>query len=631
VFIHIHKATGSSAREFFERVYGRESVGWLGRDFERNDLLAGDCEVFNRYKVVGGHFSFDLARRVPGEKVYVSVYRDPVARAISLYRFILRKKIHHLNEALAGMSFSDAVENCPQFRAQINNLQSKYLADIPLANQRKVSCKDVLDNVFSGSFYFSNMENVAQLFDRIKKDFSLPKDIVYGHANKNNTPTEKDSLWEDQEAISKIQKLNAIDSEVVGFFDEHISKNGIIFPENLPEDKENKKERKGVHDMKHILLHIPKTGGTTVHDLLLDKYPQNLVCPERFNSLKNIPIEDLGNYAFFSGHYDWQAVVNLPGLKKIVSLFRNPEKRIVSLYHFWQSHSWHHINKNDLKGVRLAKANSLLDFLNLDGMGIPANIDNAAVRTFLGRMYVGPDREFLFPEDEVVERAAENVFSLSAVGVVEFMRPSVVSIMNAFGHEAPDRIPVARDSSLFHKNSAMERVARPEITVEVKDRLSYLCRYDNELYKRVLDRYYPCLSKSEVVEFEAVNNENLRFIGEGWDYVIGEGCYLRAEKSTFLLRLNPELSKYKLTIEGELINSTDGLVLFFSVGGKLVSEYNFSSLGKKSLSFDIGSALISKFGVAKIDIKIGWPEGAAVSDSDFSFLFRLSSFTSSAI
>lgn len=631
MFLHIPKASGTSACEFFERAYGREKVGWLGRDFNKNDLLNGVPGVFDQYKVVGGHFSFGLARGIPGKKIYVSLYRDPVSRVISLYRYILRRKEHHLNKILSKMTMAEALVDCPQFRSQVHNLQSKYLADVSLGDQGKVECKDVVDNILSGSFYFSNMENISALFERIKKDFCLPKDIFYGHTNKNNAPTDKDLLWGDKDSIGQIQKLNSVDAELVNYFDEYISKNGVVVPSAFPEGKESTKERMEVCDTRHVLLHIPKTGGTSVHDLLVDKYPKNRVCPERFNSLGNIPSEDLGSYCFFTGHYDWQSVANLPSPKKIVSLFRNPEKRIISLYHFWRSHTWGHINKHDLNGVRLAKSNNFLDFLNIDGSGIPENIDNVAVRTFLGRMYVGPDRTFLFPEDEVVDRAAENIFSLSAVGVVEFMRPSVASIMGAFGHEAPACIPVARDSSVFHKNPAMEKVERPEITAEVKDRLSYLCQYDNELYKKVLDKYYPCLCESEVVEFEVVNNENLRFIGEGWDYAIGGSCYLRTESSTFLLRLDPVRSKHKLTIEGELLNSVDGLVMSFSIGGKLVSEYSFSSLGKKSLRFEIDSTLMDEFGVAKMGIKVSWPKSTAGLCSDFSFLFRLSSFGSSAI
>jgi len=168
-----------------------------------------------------------------------------------------------------------------------------------------------------------------------------------------------------------------------------------------------------------VFMHIPKTGGTSLHEVLAAQFNPTEICHERFNHLRERASSDLAKFKFFSGHFDLDSINNIPGDKRVITLFREPKDRIISLYYFWRSHKNSVIEKNNLHGPRLAKKFSLLDFLRHNGGAIPENIDNVMTRTVLGKIYIGHNREYLYPKNEVLDRARAAIDSLFCFGIMD--------------------------------------------------------------------------------------------------------------------------------------------------------------------------------------------------------------------
>ncbi|MCA9199557.1 MAG: sulfotransferase family 2 domain-containing protein [Planctomycetales bacterium] len=232
-----------------------------------------------------------------------------------------------------------------------------------------------------------------------------------------------------------------------------------------------------------VFMHIPKTGGTTLHRLLKAHFADELICPERFARLEAYSLEELSRYRFFSGHFDRTNVACIPGSPKIVTLFREPKARILSLFYYWKSHKWEVIEAKDLAGPRMAKSMRLLDFLRCPLPGITPNIDNVMTRTLLPQFVVGPNREFGMAEELVLPEATAFLDNMECFGVLEEYETTVNVIWGQLGWHRPATIPVTRSRDKFSIYSEMEEVEREDITPKIEQELDRLTRYDTQLYE----------------------------------------------------------------------------------------------------------------------------------------------------
>ena len=114
-------------------------------------------------------------------------------------------------------------------------------------------------------------------------------------------------------------------------------------------------------DQALVFVHIPKTGGTSLHDILVENFRDDEICPERFNNLERWNRDHLVKFNYFSGHFDRTGVNCIPQAKNIITVLRDPKKRVLSLYHYWRSHKDDVVRKANLHGPLIAKKMTLLE------------------------------------------------------------------------------------------------------------------------------------------------------------------------------------------------------------------------------------------------------------------------------
>lgn len=129
--MHVPKAAGSTFKSILWRSFGRDRVYNFRGPTMREDtdsffsMSEADREV---YVAVQGHVPFGLHRYLLGDWRYVTLLRDPVARLISTYKFVLSNQRHpdHQRVHCGNYTFPDFVE----FTAATGrlNLQSLWLS-----------------------------------------------------------------------------------------------------------------------------------------------------------------------------------------------------------------------------------------------------------------------------------------------------------------------------------------------------------------------------------------------------------------------------------------------------------------------------------------------------------------------
>ena len=87
-----------------------------------------------------------------------------------------------------------------------------------------------------------------------------------------------------------------------------------------------------------FFIHMEKTGGTTLHHELARNFDPGEVSPPHYGFLSDYMMSE-ARYAFFSGHFNYDAVLNTPRrTRRVVSIFRDPVERLKSEYRFSRSH-----------------------------------------------------------------------------------------------------------------------------------------------------------------------------------------------------------------------------------------------------------------------------------------------------
>lgn len=131
IFLHIPKTAGTTLNRIIEWQYNPVSIFTV--DPHRIRATVARFKKFpeqrrRRFRVVRGHLLYGIHEFLPQGATYITMLRDPVARVLSTYSFILRRPLHPLHRKLKTGRLT--VEDLIQMTPHRQNLQCRFISGI---------------------------------------------------------------------------------------------------------------------------------------------------------------------------------------------------------------------------------------------------------------------------------------------------------------------------------------------------------------------------------------------------------------------------------------------------------------------------------------------------------------------
>ncbi len=230
-----------------------------------------------------------------------------------------------------------------------------------------------------------------------------------------------------------------------------------------------------------IFLHIQKCAGNSFIDILDGFFKEkemlkaHLLHPAAPEILRPIP-----TYRAIIGHNTWDDIMALAPLNPIfMTVLREPLARVLSLYHFWRSHRWEHIEKFNLQGPRLAKTLPLDEFIESPALEAKLNICNSQAGQLLNGLRISPDLD----EESFYQIASQRLRQCHFIGLTERFEESSQLLCHTFGWKHPQTLPQENISQQnAQTDPRYEPISKTILTGKVKNRLEQLNRVDIKLY-----------------------------------------------------------------------------------------------------------------------------------------------------
>ena len=245
-------------------------------------------------------------------------------------------------------------------------------------------------------------------------------------------------------------------------------------------------------DYKVVFLHIPKTAGTSFHLLLSRYYSSNAICPIRNGSIKHVSIDQLSQYNLFSGHYFFNHIERLPQPKLMLTLLRDPTRRILSLYNYQRSFRWEVVEELEAAGwdtPRHAKTMPLAEYLRHSEPSVQQNVDNGITRYLIGQDYVYPDGRLAVSDDSALNIAIANLEKFHAIGFVEYAARSLKRFGEILGIDFPECLEVHNDFSSLGDDCRFELVPPLHVDKATRERLAHCTRLDHKVYDWAINSF----------------------------------------------------------------------------------------------------------------------------------------------
>ena len=230
-------------------------------------------------------------------------------------------------------------------------------------------------------------------------------------------------------------------------------------------------------------IHLPKSGGSSLIKFLKQNLAGEKFARRRPNhsAVDSRFLIDEGQ-TVIAGHFDFKVFDDQEINPYFVTVLRSPVERIVSLYHFWRSHSYEHIERawGGFFPPKFCKSHSLEEFVFSSNRSIGNYMFNSQSNQLVQGLYDMWSKS----DQELLGAALQNLHKYTMIGVVEHLDMMMASLSRMLGlnHET---YPIAENTNESLKEKFPDSHSpKPEhIPEEIVNQILRLNLVDQAVYE----------------------------------------------------------------------------------------------------------------------------------------------------
>lgn len=202
VFFHAQRTAGTFLKSLFISQYGKEKCLFYQTSSHYKKWADLDADTLSRFKVYGGHENFSDNSSLSGlSKLFISIVRNPLDRAISLYQYIQNKSDHRLHEFALSLNIVD-------FYKKAYDLVPDYVSNTQTLRVTGKHCFQDSKRFLDQNFYLlAPFERLSEVVEFMSKQFKWSNFAPIVQKQRKLAP----HYWENDELLDLVYKQNQCD------------------------------------------------------------------------------------------------------------------------------------------------------------------------------------------------------------------------------------------------------------------------------------------------------------------------------------------------------------------------------------------------------------------------------------